>query len=764
MAQRQRLMRRRSGGAATVLLRLFFLSVVVVIAVAGYLVLQDWRLWQRYLNSPDDPVAATDWFEPTVEIGTGEGAPLKVAGENERTIAAPALEAALAYAREMNSYALLIAHKGAVQLEYYKDGFNSTRLLDSQSLHKPLVAILTMAAVADGKLALDDKLAKFIPAWAQDSRGQISVRDVLYMQTGLAEPVYEESVWNEAYRAFLTSRLDEAIVKLSAAEPPGVRFKSHYMATQLLQLVLEKATGAPYAAYLRERLWSRLGGGHARVRLDRPEGNAQVFCCLQARPRDWLRVGLMLAQNGLYNGQSILPLGTLAALLTPSPLNPNFAMQQIWLGSPYTPTRMSDSRNPARGLPVSEPYAAEDAFYLEGRGGQRVYVVPSRELVVVRQGEVRMEWDDAKFLNGILAGLPPLPTPRETPAALGRDLRPPAFAFSLLRAPQAPDYAQSTAWAARPQTADPADRIPPGLADTEAAATAKAAAFYIHPTTYYGNANWNAALGDAAVDAAVDAVVEAQASSLNQCCDVYAPRYRQAGIAALASGMQPYDLAFLDVRAAFETFLSEIGERPFVILGHSQGALHAQRLLAETIEPNAALARRLVAGYVVGIPVPQALYGTAFKTIGPCTSGDSLTCIAAWASYAPAFQGLERWRAGARARYAPLMQAGGSQALQCTNPLTWRQDEEPAAPAANLGATMLDPATGAMTSITPALVGAQCQDGALIVSPEPAPPFSLLAFEPGNYHLADIALFYANLRSNAAERVRAWCMANAGRC
>jgi CubicO group peptidase (beta-lactamase class C family)/pimeloyl-ACP methyl ester carboxylesterase len=756
-------MRRRGGGIGSLLLRMAGVLLLLVAIAAGVLVAQDWRLWQRYLNSPDDPVAATDWFEPTVEIGTGEGAPLKVAAENERTVAAAALDAALAYAKEKNSYGLIVAHKGAVQLEYYKDGFNSTRLLDSQSLHKPLVGILTMAAVADGKLGLDDPLGKFIPAWANDARAKITVRDVLYMQTGLSEPRYEESVWNEAYRAFLTSKLDDAILKLAVEEEPGAHFKSHYMATQLLQLVLEKATGRTYADYLRERLWSRLGGGHARVRLDRPGGNAQVFCCLQARPRDWLRVGLMLAQNGAYNGQTILPLETLLQLLTPSTMGPNFAMQQIWLGSPYTKVRMSDSKNPARGLPVSEPFAAADAFYLEGRGGQRVYVVPSRELVVVRQGEVRMEWDDAKFLNGILAGLPPVPPPGETPTAIGRGLQPPGFAFSALLAPKAPDYAKPESWAARPETNDAADATPPGLLPAQPGPP-KIAAFYINPTTYYGNANWNAAVDDPAVNASVDAVVKGQGSALNFCCDVYAPRYRQAGIAALASGMQPYDLAYLDVRAAFTQFLKEIGARPFIVLGHSQGALHTQRLVTETIDKDAALSARLVAAYVVGIPMPQALYGTSLKTIKPCTSATQTNCVATWATFSPAYANLDRWRAGARARYAAAMQAANTNAIQCVNPLNWTADETAAPPQANLGASLVNPADGQLTSTVPALVGAQCRDGALVVTPEPPLPFAALAFEPGNYHLADVALFYANLRANAAERARAWCTANAGRC
>ena len=365
----------------------------------------DWRMRERFRRSPAEPVGATDWYTPTVDIGRGGGAALPVASEAERTIRADSLTVALRYAQDKNSYGLIIAHRGTIQLEYYKDGFNAERLLDSQSMHKPLSAILTMAAVADGKLTLDDPLARFIPQWRDDARGKITVRDVLYMQTGLNEPRYEEKIDNPAYQMFMTSHLEKAVLALKLEDPPGTHYRSHYAATQLLQFVLESATGERYADYLRERLWSRLGGGHARVRLDRPRGNAQVFCCLQARPRDWLRVGLMLANRGEHNGQTILTADAFRQLTTASTMAPNFAMQQIWLGSPYNRVRMGDSRNPARGLPMSAPFSAADVFYLEGRGGQRVYVVPSLQLVVVRQGEVRMEWDDAAFLNGIIAGL-----------------------------------------------------------------------------------------------------------------------------------------------------------------------------------------------------------------------------------------------------------------------------------------------------------------------------------------------------------------------
>lgn len=678
--------------------------------------------WERHLNTPDDPVAAVDWFTPTTSIGDGEGGSLRQAMDDERTVSAAALAHALDYARSMNSYGLIVAHRGLIQLEHYPEGFGPQRLLDSQSLHKPLAAILTMAAVADGHLALDDPLARFIPEWQSDPRGKITVRDVLYMQTGLAQPPYEADWDSPGYQLFITSRLREAVLAMPAEAPAGTHYRSHYAATQLLQLVLESAIGRPYADYLNTRLWQPLEAGAARVRLDRSGGNAQVFCCLQARPRDWLRIGLMLSQHGLYNGETVLPFDTFMELTTPSPLAPNFAMQQVWRGSPYAPVRSSDSRHPERGLRMSAPFLSDDVFYLEGRGGQRVYVVPSHELVVVRQGEIRSDWDDAAFLNGILEGVPD------------------AGAFSALLAPPAPDYSIASSWA----------RQPDGQGREE-----RAAAFYLQPTTYSGEL-WNPPHSAPDINPGVDDVVLGQATVLDACCEVWAPRYRQASFAALREAPQAFDLAFLDVRAAFEHFLAAIGDRPFVILGHSQGALHTQNLVRSVVDRDPALAERLIAAYVVGIPVPEAFYETTLKRVSACETPRQLGCIASWASFAEGFPGVAQWREIARTRYADIIRQAGSDAIQCTNPLSWRADDRPAPPESNLGATMINDTRDALVEPVPSLFGARCDQGALLVSPEPPAPFSALVYSPGSYHFLDVALFHENIQRNLSDRAAAW--------
>lgn len=717
--------------------------------------------WSRHLNSPTEPIGSAGWYQPTESIGTGPGAPLKVAAPEKRTLPADSLDAALAYAKSMNSYGVLVAHRGVVQLEYYRDGFGPERLLDSQSMHKPLAAIVTMAAIADGRLALGDPLSRWLPQWRHDPRGGITVEQVLRMQTGLEEPQFEQKFGNRAYELFITTHLEPKLFALAAEDAPGSRFKVHYAATQLLQKVIEAATGKRYSEYLAERIWAPLGGGEARVRVDHAGGDALVFCCIESRPRDWLRVGLMLAGHGTYENRTVLPMQQFLQLTTPAPLSPNFAMQQVWRGSPYSPVRMMDSRNPARGLKNSAPFAADDVFYLEGRGGQRVYVVPSRELVVVRQGEIRMDWDDVAFLNPLILGVPPREGSKPSPAAGPGALPSPATGFSALLAPPAADYTKPDAWSRRPAGSfdTASEAAANGKARTVPAkgrSTKPAAAFYVHHTTYGGNERWNAAYDDPAVAPGVDAVVLGQGSTLEACCDLWAPRYRQASIVALGIGTLPYDLAYLDVLAAFREFLAHNPGRPIVLMGHSQGALHVQRLVTEVVDRDPALAKRLVVAYVVGIPVPTALYAKTLTRVRACESARQTGCVAVWATYSPSNANVGAWRERARLRFAPIMSDAGDRGLQCTNPLNWRADETAAAPTLNLGAKIIDKASGAMIAPVKGGWGARCSDGALLLDGEPSAPFRPYQYDPGNWHLADVALFHANVSANATERVKAW--------
>ena len=122
---------------------------------------------------------------------------------------------------------------------------------------------------------------------------------------------------------------------------------------------------------------------------------------------------------------------------------------------------------------------------------------------------------------------------------------------------------------------------------------APAAVFFIHPTSYLDRAHWNAPLDDAEANGRAALFLRGQASVFNEAGQVWAPRYRQATFGAFltsqADAEKALDLAYRDVAAAFDEFLKEIGpDRPIILAGHSQGALHLDAPAARASRGQAA--------------------------------------------------------------------------------------------------------------------------------------------------------------------------------
>jgi hypothetical protein len=151
-----------------------------------------------------------------------------------------------------------------------------------------------------------------------------------------------------------------------------------------------------------------------------------------------------------------------------------------------------------------------------------------------------------------------------------------------------PDYSDAQNWVAKPGLAnDPSAWRPEGL--IASTAPKDAAVFYIHPTTYLKTDRWNAPIaGTSDSIFRTRLFVQSQASALADSGEVWAPRYRQAAFGAFLldspDARKALDLAFSDVAKAFDRFLSEVpGDRPIILAGHSQGALHLMRLLKERV-------------------------------------------------------------------------------------------------------------------------------------------------------------------------------------
>lgn len=310
--------------------------------------------------------------------------------------------------------------------------------------------------------------------------------------------------------------------------------------------------------------------------------------------------------------------------------------------------------------------------------------------------------------------------------------------------------------------------------------------FFVHPTMYFGRESWNARLDDARVNELIDEmVIPLEASIWNASCRVWAPRYRQATLYAFLgarrSARPALDLAFADVRRAFTHWVERLSDgRPFFLAGHSQGCLHAMRLLEEVIEPDPSLVSRLVAVHVVGFAFPMDKFDRRLRRLRPADHArDHGGVIAAWDTWLDGGGPSQRFDRGEHWYAASGDEPGGWERRAwkkplCVNPLTWRRDTELASRELHRGAVTVElqgrPAqfsllgddplgvrVAGLSAPKPNLVSARCgDDGYLYISEPPDPSLRAMVMPGGNYHNYDLALFYMDVRHNVAERLDAY--------
>lgn len=327
--------------------------------------------------------------------------------------------------------------------------------------------------------------------------------------------------------------------------------------------------------------------------------------------------------------------------------------------------------------------------------------------------------------------------------------------FEAKAAGSGPDYALPASWLARPdldQPDNPSLWLPSGF-PPPTLEPRRAAAFFIHPTTYLERDRWNAPLGDAQSQDRAALFVRSQASAFNHVADVWAPRYRQAAYGAFllksVDANKALDLAYGDVRAAFDAFLAEQSPgRPIVLAAHSQGSLHLLRLLADRKE---GLKGRLVAAYVAGWPVGMQADLPATGLPG-CAAPGQVGCVLSWQSFAePANTSLvtgswvgTRGLTGTRRRKEDML---------CVDPVSGLQDGR-SEPRDNPG-TIVPTADLASATLLPGQVSSRCERGFLIIGGA-IPAMGPYVLPGNNYHVYDYALFWGAVRRDVERRLAAW--------
>ncbi|WP_223550218.1 serine hydrolase [Aestuariivivens sp. NBU2969] len=270
-----------------------------------------------------------------------------------------------------STIAFVIIKNDSIWFEKYYDGFNENSKSNSFSMAKSYVTGLLGKAIMDGYIkSLNQPVCDFLPEYCDGLAATLTVGDLSSMASG--------SNWDEAYyspfsittRAYFDDDLNTMILdKVKVVEQPGQYFKYASGDTQMLGMVIEKATGKKLYEYLEDSFWKPLGCENETLWQVDSEANDMVkaYCCIASNAKDFARFGKLYKDYGKWNGKQILDSTFVSKAITP---------------------RFAESPQYGYGWWLYEK-DSKSFFIMRGHLGQMVIVDRPNNIIVVRLGHKR---------------------------------------------------------------------------------------------------------------------------------------------------------------------------------------------------------------------------------------------------------------------------------------------------------------------------------------------------------------------------------------
>lgn len=273
------------------------------------------------------------------------------------------------FLRKNNTVAFMIIRNDSIQYENYFHNYNEASVVPSFSMAKSIISILIGFAVDEGLiLSVDEPITTYIPELQKNGFDKVTIKHLLQMTSGLK---FNESYINpfgDAATFYYGRNLRKSISKMKLEEKPGERFKYVSGDSQLLGLVLERALkDKTVTEYLQQKLWTPLEMEYdASWSLDREDnGLEKTFCCVNARARDFAKIGRLYLNKGNWNGKQIL--------------------SENWVNES---TKVDTSDGSSWNYQYQWWLLTKQGDYMaQGILGQYIYVNPNKNLIIVRLGK-----------------------------------------------------------------------------------------------------------------------------------------------------------------------------------------------------------------------------------------------------------------------------------------------------------------------------------------------------------------------------------------
>lgn len=288
---------------------------------------------------------------------------------------------------EWKSVAFLVIKDDSICYEHYWDGYTDSSQSSSFSMAKSLVSILIGIALDEGKIkSLDEPVGDYIPEYKEGMNAQLTIRHLLTMSSGIEWDESYAGLFSPVTKAYYGTDLKSLMAGLKVTETPGKKWNYQSCDTQILGIILEKATGKSLSAYASEKIWIPVHAAHdAEWSLDHKDGLEKAYSAFYSNARDFARIGKLFLQKGKWDGHQIVSEKYVEESITPAPLMDDGHPNEIY-GYQWWLTKRQ----------------GWNVFYMRGILGQYVFVIPDKKMIIVRLGKIRPE----KNAKGELPDIP----------------------------------------------------------------------------------------------------------------------------------------------------------------------------------------------------------------------------------------------------------------------------------------------------------------------------------------------------------------------
>ncbi|MCK9451724.1 MAG: beta-lactamase family protein [Bacteroidales bacterium] len=265
--------------------------------------------------------------------------------------------------------AFIVIKKDSIIYEAYFDGYDSSSIIPVFSVAKSYISALVGIALNKGYFkSIEDSVTTYIPELQGKGLEEISLRNLLEMQSGLDYKEKYTSPFADMAKYYYGKNLDKYIQKLKLSETPGNSYNYQSVNTLLLSMALENTTGKSAAELLEEWIWQKTDMEFdASWSVDSRKNNRiKSFCCLNLRARDLAKFGQLYQNKGAWNNEQIIP--------------------QSWIEESL---RIENNSRDSGGYPYTYHWRSleDGSFFAKGVLGQYLFVDPKKDLIFVRLGK-----------------------------------------------------------------------------------------------------------------------------------------------------------------------------------------------------------------------------------------------------------------------------------------------------------------------------------------------------------------------------------------